>query len=92
VTGVIDAAFERARGAAELLLGAATHIAPGWLAAGLALHLLIFVVMLAISLVLVGRELDTRSPREALRRARRRLALDANPGGRPAEVGPGSGA
>jgi hypothetical protein len=40
VTGVIDAAFERARGAAELLLGAAAHIAPGWLAAGLALHLL----------------------------------------------------
>jgi hypothetical protein len=53
---------------------------------------LVFVVMLAISLVLVGRELDTRSPREALRRARRRLALGANPGGRPAEVGPGSGA
>jgi hypothetical protein len=33
----------------------------------------LFVVMLAISLTLIGRELHTRSPRLALRRARRRL-------------------
>jgi Lysylphosphatidylglycerol synthase TM region len=34
----------------------------------------LFVVMLAISLTLAGRELQTRSPRKALRRARARLA------------------
>ena len=34
---------------------------------------ILFVVMLAISLALVGRELQTRSPRTALHRARARL-------------------
>jgi hypothetical protein len=37
----------------------------------------LFVVMLAISIVLIGRELQTRSPRLALRRARKRLLRGA---------------
>jgi cation transport ATPase len=36
---------------------------------------LLFAVMITISLVLVGRELEARSPRTAVRRARARLRL-----------------